>query len=149
MRAPFSFLDDPAVPEFDASRPLAVMDASCALCSWGARMINRLDRSGEVRICAVQSSLGGALLAHYGLDARDPSTWLFIDGGLAHRDLDAVIHAGRRFGGWARLAGVFALLPGPGRVWLYQRLARNRYAWFGRGDMCAIPDPALQRRLLQ
>lgn len=148
MQRPHSYRDDPSVPPFDDAAPVAVMDAECAICSWGARMIHRLDRSGTVRICPIQSPLGTALLRHYGLVAEDPSTWLFIDGGVAHVDFDAVIHAGGRFGGWGRLTSVLRILPKPLRDWLYRRLARNRYSLFGRGDMCGLPDPAFRRRLI-
>ena len=102
----FSFRDDPDVPSFDDTAPVAVMDAGCALCTWGARVIHRLDRSGTVRICPVQSPLGAALMRHYGLDPDDPSTWLFIDDGQAFTDFKATLHAGRRFGGWAVLANL-------------------------------------------
>lgn len=112
-------------------------------------MIHRLDRSGTVRICPVQTPLGAALLRHYGLVPEDPSSWLFIDNGVAHRDFEAVLHAGRSFGGWARLTGALRAVPGPLRNWLYRRLARNRYAVFGRADMCGLPDPAFQKRLLR
>ncbi|UFS67395.1 DCC1-like thiol-disulfide oxidoreductase family protein [Paracoccus denitrificans] len=149
MAEPFSFREDPAVPDFDDLQPVAVMDAECALCSWGARMIHRLDRTGTVRICPVQSPLGAALLRHYGLEREDPSSWLFIDGGVAHVDCDAVLQASRRLGGWTRMAGVLRIFPRPVRNWLYRRFARNRYALFGRADMCALPDPAFQRRLLR
>lgn len=148
MPQPHSHRADPAVPAFDDSAPVAVMDAECAVCSWGARMIYRLDRAGTTRICPIQTPLGAALLRHYGLDPDDPASWLFLDDGVAHTDFDAVLHAGRRFGGLARLTLVLRLVPKPLRDWLYRRLARNRYAVFGRADMCALPDPAFQRRLL-
>ena len=149
MTRPYSFRDDPAVPAFDDSAPVAVMDAECAVCSWGARMLHRLDRSGRVRICPDQSPLGAALMRHYGLDPKDPASWQFLDEGVAHVDFEAVLHAGWRFGGWGRLTAVLRILPRPVRDWLYRRLARNRYALFGRADLCALPDPAFQRRLLR
>jgi predicted DCC family thiol-disulfide oxidoreductase YuxK len=149
MTKAFSFRDDPAVPTFDDSLPVAVMDAECAICSWGARMIHRLDRSGKVRICPVQSPLGSALLHHYGLRPDDPVSWLFLDKGLPRVDFEAVLHAGWQFGGWARLTAVLRIFPKPLRDWLYQRLARNRYALFGHADLCALPDPAFQNRLLR
>ena len=149
MQDLYSYRNDPNVPHFDDSQPLAVMDAECAICSWGARMIHRLDHSGTVRIAPVQTPLGTALLEHYGLQASDPSSWLFLDDGAAYSDLEGVIHVGRRFGSWARFALILLILPRPVRNWLYQRFARNRYALFGRGDMCALPDPGFQKRLLR
>ncbi|MEI4471801.1 thiol-disulfide oxidoreductase DCC family protein [Frigidibacter sp. MR17.24] len=144
-----SYRDDPAVPAFDDAAPVAVMDAGCAACSWGARIIHRLDRTGRVRICPVQSPLGAALLRHYGLDPDDPASWLFLDEGRAHAGFDAVLHAGRRLGGWGRLAAVLRLLPRPVRGALYRWLARHRYRLFGRADLCALPDPAFRARLLR
>ncbi|MGL4237894.1 thiol-disulfide oxidoreductase DCC family protein [Tabrizicola sp.] len=149
MTKPYSHRNDPAVPPFDDSAPVAVMDADCAICSWGARMIHRLDRTGATRICPVQSPLGTALLQHYGLDPNDPVSWLFLDNGIPHKDFEAVLHAGRRFGGLALLTQALRIFPKPIRTWLYLRLARNRYRLFGRGDMCALPDQAFQRRLLR
>ncbi|PJI92506.1 putative DCC family thiol-disulfide oxidoreductase YuxK [Yoonia maricola] len=128
--------------------PIAVMDATCALCSWGARMIHRLDQSGEIRIAPIQSDTGAALMRENGLNAADPDTWLFIENGTVWRDFDALIRVGQRSGGMGRIFALLKILPRPVRDWLYQRVARNRYAMFGRGDMCALPDPAFRARLL-
>ncbi|MDX8353691.1 thiol-disulfide oxidoreductase DCC family protein [Cognatiyoonia sp. IB215182] len=134
------------MPQFD--HPVAVMDADCALCSWGARMIHRLDRTGDVRIAPIQSATGAALMRANGLDPIDPDSWLFIVDGTVWRDFDAVIRLGERAGGWGRVCSLLRLVPRPLRDWLYARVARNRYAVFGRGDMCALPDPAFQARLM-
>lgn len=128
--------------------PIAVMDASCALCSWGARMLHRLDRSGEIKIAPIQSQTGADLMRANGLDPADPYTWLFIEDGTVWRDFDAVIRIGQRSGGVGRILVVLKVLPRRVREWLYQRVARNRYAMFGRGDMCALPDPTFRARLL-
>ncbi|MEM8536228.1 MAG: DCC1-like thiol-disulfide oxidoreductase family protein [Pseudomonadota bacterium] len=128
--------------------PIAVMDAECALCSFGARMIHRLDRKAEIRIAPIQSETGAALMRNNGLDPTDPDTWLFVEDGQVWRDLDALIRVGVRTGGWGRVFVVLRLLPKPARDWLYARVARNRYRLFGRGDMCALPDPAFRARLM-
>lgn len=148
-RHAYSYREDPGVPSFEDNHPIAVMDAECAICSWGARMIHRLDTSGQVRICPIQTPLGSALLAHYGMQADDPESWLFLHEGVAHQDFDAVIYAGQLFGGWGQLTAVMRLCPPPFRDWLYTRLARNRYRLFGKGDICALPDPAFQKRLMR
>lgn len=133
----------------DAQDPIAVMDGTCALCSFGAKMINRLDRSGDIKIAPIQGETGTALMQANGLDALDPDSWLFIEeDGTAWRDLDALIRLGRRTGGVGWLLTWLRIFPAPARNWLYARVARNRYAMFGRADMCAIPDERLRARLL-
>ena len=128
--------------------PIAVMDATCALCSFGARMIHRLDRSGDIRICPIQTPRGRALLLERGLDPDDPDTWLFIENGRVWSDFDAMIRIGERSGGFGYVLSLMRVLPGPVRRWVYARIARNRYRMFGRDDMCAMPDPAFQARLM-
>lgn len=124
------------------------MDATCALCSWGARMIHRMDKAGEIKIAPIQSQTGAALMVENGLDPLDPDSWLFIENGRVWRDFDAVIRLGARSGGIGRVCLILQVIPRPLRNWLYACVARNRYAMFGRGDMCALPDPAFRARLL-
>ncbi|EFO29259.1 putative thiol-disulfide oxidoreductase DCC [Roseibium sp. TrichSKD4] len=146
---PYSYRNDSEVPAFDDSAPIAVMDAECALCSWGARTIHHLDKSGLLRICPVQSPLGSAILQHYEINSLDPESWLFLEDGTSYQDMEAVIRVGQRLGGWGNLVLALKLVPRPLRSWLYLRVARNRYRLFGKGDMCAIPDPDFQKRLMR
>lgn len=125
------------------------MDGACTLCSFGARAIDWLDKSGEIRICPIQSETGrGALIAH-GLDPDDPSTWLFTADDQAWHGLDAMAEVGRRCGGLGHLIRVVMILPAPLRGWIYARIALNRYAMFGRTQMCEIPSLSLRKRLIE
>jgi predicted DCC family thiol-disulfide oxidoreductase YuxK len=146
---PYSYRDDPAVPEFDDSGPIAFVDGLCALCTAGARLIARFDRRQEFRICRIQAPLGRAVLRHYGLDPDDADSWLLLSEGRAYTSLDGVIRAGTRIGGAGRLLQAFRVLPRPVQDWLYRRIARNRYRLFGHTDLCAVPDAALRARLME
>ena len=147
-REDYSYRRDSAVPAFDDGGPVVFMDGGCALCTGAARTIAKLDRAGEFRICPVESEIGQAILKHYGLDPRDPDSWLYLVDGKAYVSLEAIARAGARLGGGARLLHAFMILPRPVQDWLYRRIARNRYWIFGRATMCAVPDPELKRRLL-
>lgn len=148
-RVPYSYRIDEAVPAFEDAGPVTVMDGECALCTAGARLIARFDKAGEFRICRTQSELGTALLRHYGLDAGDPESWLYIVDGRAYTSLDGMIRAGARIGGAGWVLQPLKLLPRPAQDWLYRRLARSRYRLFGRADICALPDAELRARLIE
>lgn len=128
--------------------PIAVMDGECTLCSFGARLVHWLDRSQDIRICQIQTELGQKLLQEHGLDPIDPESWLFIEDGIASRDFDALIRVGERSGGKGNILRLLRVIPKPMRDRLYLWIARNRYRLFGRKQMCEIPDPALQRRMI-
>lgn len=146
---PHSYRSDPTVPAFDDSRPVTVMDGECVLCSIGARLLVRMDKAGEFRICRLQTPLGRSLLLHYGLAPQDPESWLYLVDGRAFTSLDAIIRVGRRVGGAGWLLQPLRILPRSLQDWLYRRLARSRYRLFGRTDMCSLPDPALRARLME
>ncbi|MEM7317546.1 MAG: DCC1-like thiol-disulfide oxidoreductase family protein [Pseudomonadota bacterium] len=149
LRPAYSYRDDPRVPPFDDTAPVVVMDGDCALCAFGARMINRYDSGGTIRICRSQSALGSALLAHYGLVPDDPESWLMIADGHGLTAMDAVIHLGAVVRGPGLALQGLRVMPRGLRDWIYRRIARNRYHLFGRADLCGIPDPGLRERLLE
>lgn len=95
----YSYRGDSGVPSFDDRGPIVFMDGECALCTGAARVIARLDKRGEFRICPIQSDLGQAILQHYGLDYGNPDSWIYLADGNAFASLDAVIEAGTRLGG--------------------------------------------------
>lgn len=128
---------------------IAVMDGTCALCAFGARMVHRLDRSATIRIAPIQGQTGSHLMIENNLDPLDPESWLLIEGdGRVSRDLEALIRLGQITGGWGWLLTWLRVFPKAARDWLYARVARNRYRMFGRTEMCEIPDAGLRARLL-
>lgn len=144
----FSYRSDPRVPAFDDRVPIALMDAECALCCLGACMIDRLERSGEIRICPVQSVLGQSLMTRYGVRVDNPETWLLLDQGQMLGDFEAMIRVGERSGGWARSLSLLRVVPRTLRNRIYAAIACNRYRWFGRGDLCGLPTATLRARLM-
>ena len=131
------------------ARLVLVMDGACALCSWGARTIARHDHDDVFRIATVQSKTGRTLLERHGLDPEDPESWLLVDGEAALTGSDAIIRAGCHLSGiWGALARLGAFMPRVLREPLYRFVARNRIAWFGRADLCSLPDKTLRRKLI-
>ena len=148
-RRPYSFKEDPLVPEFIVPDYFTVMDASCGLCAKGARWIARNDHKYQFRIIPMQTTLGSSLMRHYGMDPDDPLSWLYVSNGIAHTSLDAIIRVGKELGGIWKMLGVLRILPTSLQDALYGYVARNRYRFVGRTELCDMPDPDIQSRLLK
>lgn len=144
----YSYRRDPAVPPFPDDKALIVFDGVCVLCSGFAQFILARDRDFAFRMTTAQSPLGQALFNHYGLDTANFETNLLIVGGRAYGKLDTVAVAAATLGGGWRTFGVLRHVPRPIGDWLYDRIARNRYALFGRHDHCMIPPPHWKDRFL-
>jgi predicted DCC family thiol-disulfide oxidoreductase YuxK len=148
MRTPYSYRDDPAVPSFPDDRPLIVFDGACVLCSGFVRFVLRHDQAGRFRFLAAQSDLASAIYRHYGLPTDVWETNLLLAEGVLYTKSAAGIEITTRFGGIWSLMRLLRLLPRPLRDWIYDRIARNRYRWFGRQEFCGIADPAHEDRFL-
>ncbi|WP_407642313.1 DCC1-like thiol-disulfide oxidoreductase family protein [Aliiroseovarius halocynthiae] len=135
MSARYSYRHDPDVPDFDDSVPVAVMDAECALCSWGARMFHWLDRSGTVRICPIQSPLGETLSGITGLTRKTRTrgclstgeSWLACCGSFRNPFATGCISASRATDTVCSGIAICARFPiPPSRNGLYDEGAVNR-----------------------
>lgn len=144
----FSWRNDPDVPTFSDTGPRAVMDAHCAICARGARWIARNDKKGEFRIIPVQSELGRALMIHHGIDPEDPLSWLYLEDGHGYESVEAMIRTGQRLGGIWRAMLLLRVFPRAIQDYFYGLLARNRYRLGGHTDLCSLPDPQVQARLM-
>jgi predicted DCC family thiol-disulfide oxidoreductase YuxK len=130
------------------SGPVLLFDGTCNLCNGTIRFVLARERGPELRFAALQSAFGRASVAPLGPAARDLSTFVLLDGGKAYFRSDAALRVARhlRFP-WPLLAW-FLVIPRPLRDAAYSFVARNRYRWFGRSELCLLPDPSLRARFL-
>ena len=129
-------------------RKVIVFDGHCVLCSNFFHFVLRRDRDQLFHFLTAQSPLGEALYAHYGLKRGDYDTNLVILNGVLYEKLDALAAVLRVLGGVWRVFAAIRFLPPGLKSWLYNRIARNRYAIFGRRAECFLPSPELKARFL-
>ena len=133
-----------------AGKTILIMDGDCALCSRVARTIARRDVGDQFRILPAQTGLACQIMRENGIDPDDPESWLYWRSDEVLTGASAVIAVSKSLGfplSWAATLG--QACPGPMRESVYRFVARNRISWFGRGDLCALPDPELKRRIIQ
>ncbi|MGX8011027.1 thiol-disulfide oxidoreductase DCC family protein [Mesorhizobium sp. ORM8.1] len=133
---------------YDASKPLVVFDGVCVFCSGFIQLIVRLDREKSFRFATAQSPFGEALFRQHGLPTDDYDSNLAIIDGAAFTRLDSFVAVMAKLGRPWRAAKVLLVLPRPLRDWLYDRVAKNRYALFGKKASCEIPSAELRQRLV-
>jgi predicted DCC family thiol-disulfide oxidoreductase YuxK len=145
----YGYRRDPAVPVFPDDRPIIIFDGYCALCSGWVRFVLQHDSQGLFRLLPVQSTLGQALYAHYGLDTRDYETNILIADGIATFKSESSIRMAEALGLPSSLARCFRILPMTWRDALYEMVARNRLRWFGKRTTCYLPDRRYAERFLE
>jgi predicted DCC family thiol-disulfide oxidoreductase YuxK len=131
-----------------ASGPVLLFDGVCNLCNGAVQWVIARDPNARFRFASLQSDAGRALLAKHGLPLDAMDTVVLLDGDAHYTKSDAALEVARRLGGMGSLAPVLKLVPRPLRNAIYDWVARNRYARWGKRDECWLPTPELRARFL-
>ena len=88
-----------------------------------------------------------AIAVQLGIDPSNPATNAVVVGGVAYFKSDSALSALNRLPGW-KWTRVFKIFPRPLRDFVYDRIARNRYALFGKTESCMVPTREQRSRFL-
>jgi predicted DCC family thiol-disulfide oxidoreductase YuxK len=129
----------------DKEYAVVLFDGVCHLCDGAVRFILRRENSTLLRFAPLQSEAGKALLMKYGYPENYLDGMIFIENKRAHDRSSACLRiAGKLKLPW-RVFFVFLLVPKPLRDLVYRIVAVARYRWFGKKEVCSLPqgeDPA-------
>lgn len=125
-----------------------VFDGECVLCSGFFRFVVKHDRQKQFSFIIAQSESGEMLYEHFGLKAEDYDTNMVLIKGELHERFNTIFAVMSVLGWPWRAVSLMKVLPSPVLDWLYYRIARNRYRWFGRYDKCMVPTPEVQERFI-
>lgn len=127
--------------------PILLFDGVCNVCNASVDLVLRHTR--DVRVGALQSPEGQALLRAAGLDPSALDTLVFFDtDGRVHVRSDAALALAGHFDGFWPSLRVLRILPRRLRDAAYDVIARNRLRWFGQRDACRLPTPEERGRFL-
>ena len=128
-------------------KPIIFFDGVCAMCNTFVNLALRIDRRGLFLFAPLQGTTARELLPPLSDDPREWSM-IYLDEAGIHDQLDASLEVYRRLGGAWTLLSLARYIPRFIRNPLYRILARNRYRWFGRREVCRIPTAAERQRFL-
>lgn len=125
---------------------LIVFDADCIFCSGFARFMANHDKKADFRFVSARSDLGRTLYEKHNLDPEALETNIVILDGRAYTKMASFAASMKSLGKPWSLLAVVNLLPVSVANWIYDRIARNRYA-FGKRS-CPLPSRELKDRLI-
>jgi len=132
------------MPEAD----LIVFDGECVLCSRTAQFVLKRDRRRRFRLTTAQGETGQRLYRELGLPTAAFETMLVVQDGRTLTESDAALAIASGLGWPWRAASAARIVPRPLRDAAYRLIARNRYRWFGRREICWAPAPDVADRIV-
>jgi predicted DCC family thiol-disulfide oxidoreductase YuxK len=126
---------------------IVFFDGVCGLCNRAVDFLLTHDRHARLRFAPLQGETARVRLPE--TDLQSLSSLVIVDGDLILRKSDGFLYALSSLGGrWRALAFVLRLIPRFLRDFVYDTVAANRYAWFGKRDACRLPTPSERSRFL-
>jgi predicted DCC family thiol-disulfide oxidoreductase YuxK len=125
-----------------------LFDGVCRLCNGWAKWMMKVDVKYQFKLASVQSEAGQALLAHLGYSTDRFDTMLVIIEKRVYEKGDAFFAIMKKLGFPYKLLLVCKIIPKSIRDWVYDRIALNRYNWFGKYNSCPINFSIDEKRFL-
>ncbi len=127
--------------------PILFYDGVCKLCNGFVQYVIQHDHKKIVKFCALQET-GGLAISKYLNLSSDMNTAVGLYKGEVYSHSDVLRMIATVLGGKWLLIKPLYLFPKSMRDFVYNRVAQNRYKWFGKNESCMIPDPALLKRFI-
>jgi predicted DCC family thiol-disulfide oxidoreductase YuxK len=128
--------------------PLVLFDGICNLCDHTVRFIIKRDRNEVFRFIPLQSALGKALLDQFGFPPDYRDSFVLIDHGRPYIKSTAFIRISKKLQMPWPLFSLTAMIPRILRDYIYNKIGKNRYSWFGQHDYCEVQPAAMSQRFL-
>ena len=128
---------------------IILFDGVCNLCNGSVLFILEREKFPIFEFASIQSETGKELLKRYRLPSDYNQAVVLIDDGKIYLGSTAALKMGQglRFP-WSILSSLGLTVPKLLRDWVYSQIAKHRYQWFGKRDMCMVPTEELKSRFL-
>lgn len=127
---------------------IVLFDGVCNLCSSAVQFIIKHDPNARYKFASLQSDLGQKFLDQFNLDSTELQTIILVNENSVLQRSDAALEIARHLSGGWPLFYIFKIVPKFFRDPVYNLISRNRYAWFGKKEVCWIPTAELKSRFI-
>ena len=122
-------------------------DGVCHLCNDSVNWLIKRDVEGHFLYAPLQSNIGSLVRSHLNL-SDEIKTVVAMSEGVYYQQSDVTILIGQKLHGrWSVLKWI-RIVPRVIRNCIYGWIAKNRYQWYGKSDVCMIPKPEWNNRFI-
>ena len=134
------------IPE---QKQLILFDGICNLCNSSVQYVIKHDKNNIFIFTALQSEIGQQIIKEYNIDTtKTDSILLFSHEKDISNKSTAALKIASKLSFPINLMSVFLIIPAFIRNWVYDFIAKNRYKWYGKKELCIIPTPDLKGKFL-
>ena len=126
-----------------------LFDGVCNFCNFWVNFILDRDKNDIYKFAAMQSEPGQELLKQYNLETSKFDSLVLISKNKFYTKSTAALMISKNLKGVIRLVYPLIILPEPIRNFFYDLIAKHRYKFFGKRDVCRIPTIEEEAKFLR
>lgn len=126
---------------------IVLFDGECNFCDASVQFILKRDPKGVFKFASLQSEIGQQLLEKHKVSKSIDSIVLIDNNQFFTKSTAALKIAQQLCGAWKYLF-IFIIVPKFVRDFVYNIIAKNRYKWFGKKEVCMLPTAEQRNRFL-
>ncbi len=127
---------------------IILFDGVCNFCNATVNFIMARDNKDTFRFAALQSDIGIELQKKFGFDPNNLSTFILVEEDRYYTKTTAALRVAKKLKFPWYLGYVFIIIPPFIRNVSYNIIAKYRYKWFGRREVCRIPTAEERAKFL-
>lgn len=129
-------------------KKIVFFDGLCNLCSSSVQTILKYDRNKSFVFASLQGDTARELLKDYLLQHQGIDSIIYWNNGAIHAKSTAVLKIASKLIFPLNCSVIFMVVPAFIRNYIYDFVAARRYKWFGKKEICWLPDEQYTSRFL-
>lgn len=125
-----------------------LFDGVCNFCNYWVNFIIDHDKHNVFKFAALQSEKGSELLEKFNLPKDDFDSFILISQNKVYKKSSAAFAISKNLSGWPKVFGPLRFLPSTLSDLIYDLIAKNRYKFFGKKEVCRIPSKEEKSKFL-
>lgn len=130
------------------NKAIIIFDGICNLCIGSVNFIIKHDKKAFFKFVSSQSQQASQIINKYKIDNTNLKTIVLIKDNIVFTKSSAVIEICKNLDGYWKIFSIAKYIPLFFRDWVYMKIARNRYEWFGKKENCLIPSKEIKKRFM-
>lgn len=122
----------------NTGKHIILYDGFCELCARSIRFVIKRDTKRLFSYIPIQSDEGKELLKRYNIEHVSDNTFVYIEDGVFYLKSTAALMVCIQIKSLKWLS-IFLIIPVCFRDFVYRVVAKYRYKWFGKNEVCYLP----------
>jgi len=129
-------------------KSIIIFDGVCNFCNKSVNFIIKRDLKSTFLFTPNQSLKAQELLKRYNLSDASLDTLILVKNDKCYVKSEAVFEIIKELSAFWYLFGIFRVFPLGIRDNFYDFISKNRYSFFGKRDVCMMPNEQFKKRFL-